>query len=74
MTLNFKHDQWKLDGYCPCGTILSACTAVPAFLRVPNIHPILLHVNDIQGTVFVTDTAKVAFIRINNGWHAFSSF
>jgi hypothetical protein len=62
----------KLDVHCPGGTVLPARAAMPALQGVPDIHTFIFHINDIQGTMFVTDAAKVAFIRINDWRHAFS--
>jgi hypothetical protein len=59
----------KLNVHRPGRTVLPAGATMPALQGVTDIHTFIFHINDIQGTMLVTDAAKIAFIRINDWGH-----
>ena len=69
LELYAQHDEWKFYFNGPCGTVLSASPAMPAFGRVPDVNFIVFYKNDIQRTMFITNATKIAFAQINDRWH-----
>ena len=64
-----QHGQWKFDFNCACRTVLTTGSAMPALIRITNIHHIVFQVNHIQWAVLITSATCTAFFMINYRRH-----